>query len=120
MAFAAMRQGLGEIGAAVPLRRLRGVRRKPGVGIEHKRPERHRPALIIRERQRIGTIGRMRGRQAEEIGLDRERIRIRHIGVGGIGHRRIEPGPVLADAALDGVEKFLIAVVADPGIFIGA
>ena len=57
--------------------------------------------------------------QAEQIGLDRQRVGIGHVGVGRIGHRRIKPRAVAADAALHGVEKIPIAVVADAGLLVG-
>src|SRR6266702_8124593 len=46
MAFAAMRERFGEIGASVPFRALRGVRLVSYVRIEDLRPEHHRPALV--------------------------------------------------------------------------
>ena len=119
MAFAAMRQRLGEIGAAVPLRRLRGVGLEARIRIEQRRPETHRPALVERERQRIGGRRRMHRRQAEQIGLDRQRIGVGDVGVGGVRHRRIEPRAVAPHAAMHRVEEILIAVIADAGFLVG-
>src|SRR6185437_11998849 len=51
VAFAAMRETFDQISAAIPLRGLRRVRFETPVGIEHRRPDRHQPALVIRKRQ---------------------------------------------------------------------
>ena len=118
MAFAAMRQRFREIGAPVPFRALRGVGRKAAIRIEQDRPEIHRPALVEWKHQRIGGSGRTHRRQTEQIGLDRQRVRIRHIGVGRKRHRRIKPRAVAAGAAMNRVEKILVAVIADAGFFV--
>ena len=114
-----MRQRLGDIGAAVPFRALRGVGREAGVGVEQQRPKHHRPALIERKRKSVRAIVGMHRRQAEQIGLDRQRVRVRHVGIGRVRHGRIKPRAVAADAALHRVEKILIAVIADAGVLVG-
>ena len=119
MAFAAMRQRLGEIGAAIPFRAFRRIGLEARIRIEHRRPEAHRPALVERERQRVGGRCRAHRRQAEQIGFDRQRVRIRNVSVGRIRHRRIKPRAVAPDAAMHGVEEILIAVIADAGFLVG-
>ena len=119
MAFAAMRQRFGEIGAAVPFRTFRGIRLEAGIRIEQRRPEVHRPALVERKHQRIGGGGRAHRRQAEQIGLDRQRIRVGHVGIGRKRHRRIKPRAIAARAAMNRVQKILIAVIADAGLLVG-
>ena len=61
----------------------------------------------------------MHRRQAEQIGLDRQRIGVGHVGIGGVRHRRIKPCAVAADAAMDRVKKILVAVIADAGFLVG-
>ena len=61
----------------------------------------------------------MHRRQAEQISLDRQRVVIAHGGVGRKRHRRIKPRAIMADAAMNGVEEILIAVIADPGLPVG-
>ncbi len=119
MAFAAMRQRLGEIGAPVPFRALGGVGLETPIRIEQRRPEDHRPALVERKHQRIFGSRRAHRRQAEQIGLDRQSIRIGHVGIGRKRHRRIKPRAIAADAAMDRVEKILVAVIADAGLLVG-
>ncbi len=118
MAFAAMRQCFHKIRAPVPLRTLRCVGCKARVGVKHRRPEQHRPALVERERKRI--LGRRRAHrwQAEQIGLHRQHVFIAHVGVGRVRHRRIKHRAVAALAALDRVQKILIAVIADAGFLV--
>ena len=119
VAFAAMRQRFGEIGAAIPFRALRRIGLEAGVRIEQRRPEHHRPALVERKGERVFRRRRMHRRQAEQIGLDRQRVGVGHIGVGRVRHRRIEPRAVAADAAMHGIEKILVAVIADAGVLVG-
>ena len=59
------------------------------------------------------------GGQAEKVGLDRQHVGVGHEGVGCVGHGRIKPRTVLADAAPHGVEEILIAVIADAGVLVG-
>ena len=118
VAFAAMRQRFGEIGAPVPFRTLRRIGLEARIRIEQRRPEAHRPALVERKGQRIGRRRRAHRRQAEQIGLDRQRIGVGHVGVGRIRHRRIKPRAVAADAAMHRVEEILIAVIADAGLLV--
>ena len=59
MAFAAMRQRFGDIGAAVPLRGFAPCwARSALLALKKQRPEDHRPALIEREAQRVRAIAR--------------------------------------------------------------
>jgi hypothetical protein len=58
-------------------------------------------------------------RQAEQIGFYCQCVVVGHIGVGRKRHRRIKPRAVVADAAMNRVEKILIAVIADPGFLVG-
>ena len=60
----------------------------------------------------------MHRQQAEQIGFDRERIRICKVSVGRIRHRRIQPRAVAANAAMQRVQEILIAVIADAGVFV--
>ena len=59
-----------QIGAAVPIGAAILVRLEPLVRIVEGRPERHQPALIEGESQRIGRWAGVHRRQAEQIGLD--------------------------------------------------
>ena len=69
--------------------------------------------------QRVAPVLPRHGGQAEKVGLDRQHVGVGHEGVRRVGHGRIKPRAVLADAALHGVEEILIAVIADPGVLVG-
>ena len=97
VALAAMRERLGQIGAAIPLRRSSSVRARsacPALKTADQIP--------ITQRWSNGNssvFGRRRRthrRQVKQVGLDRQRVRIGHVGVGGVRHRRIEPCAVAA------------------------
>ena len=60
----------------------------------------------------------MHRRQAEQIGLDRQRIGVGDVGVGRVRHRRIKPRAVAPHAAMHRVEKILVAVIADAGFLV--
>src|SRR3984957_15264703 len=115
MAFAAMGKRLDQIGAAVPFRALIGVRLETPVRVEHHRPYADRPALIERKGEGIGNRRCADRLEAEEIGLDGERVSVREISVTGEGHCGVKRRAVTPDAAMDRREKIRVGVLADTG-----
>ncbi len=75
------------------------------VRIEQRRPNSHQRTLIEGKGQGVLRRRRMHGRETEQVRLDRARIGIRHIGVTGKGHRRVELGVVGPDALVHRVQK---------------
>src|SRR4029077_2869085 len=72
MAFAAMREGLSDIGASIPFRALRSNGPKSRIFIKKCRPESHQPALVIWKTKSTRQVLRADRRLAEQIGLDRQ------------------------------------------------
>src|SRR6202042_975861 len=58
-------------------------------------------------------------RKTEQVGLDRPCIRIRYVGVRRVRHRRIETCAVASGTVMKRVQKILIAVFADAGLWVG-
>jgi hypothetical protein len=53
-----------------------------------------------------------------EVVVELADVLVAHLGVGGIGHGRIEPVAVLGDAAADGIVEFGEGVIADAAGFV--
>jgi hypothetical protein len=102
-----MRERLGDIRAPVPFWTPRRFGLKPPIFVKERRPETHQPALVERKGKRVLHSGGMHGRQAEQIGLDRKRVMVGHIGIGRERHRGIKTRTVWARPALHGVKKIL-------------
>ena len=69
--------------------------------------------------QRVVLVLATHGGQAKKIGLDRQHVGVSRKSIRSLGHGRIKPRAILADAALHGVEEIPVAVVADAGVLVG-
>ena len=67
----------------------------------------------------FGIAGALIGCEAEEIGLDGERVGVRQVGVTGEGHCGIKRRAVTPDAAMDRREKVRVGVLADASVLVG-
>ena len=120
VAFAAMAERGGEIGAAVPLRGFRGVRDEAPALEERRIPERHGPALIEREAEivRADWAARSRGRVMRYALIASTSSRL-SCGIRGVGKGGIQVLPVLADALAHRAHELIVAVGADAVLRIG-
>ena len=108
-----------EIGATVCLGALSRVRPKPVLVEKRQVPEPHGPALVEGKGQIGRPGGRMRGGQAEQIGLDRNGIVSAQRCVRGIRKSRIEMGAVLRNPAMKRADEIIIAPGSDAGLAVG-
>ena len=119
MALRAMAHRLDEVGATVPVRRPAGIGREAVVGIVDQVPADHHRADIVRERHPVRRRRRMHRGQAEQVGLDGERILARHQRVGVVWHRRIEMLAAAGNARVQHPHELVVGVVADAGLPVG-
>ncbi|MPL93023.1 hypothetical protein SDC9_39147 [bioreactor metagenome] len=120
VAGAAMAEALHQIGAAVPHRILRRIRGEGGAFQEGGVPVGHAPALVERETEVGFRRGLFHRRKAlAEIGPERAHVGLGHLGIGGIGHRRIEVPAVRRHALAHRAVELGIAPAADAGLGIG-
>ena len=111
VAGAAMAETFDQIGAAIPLR-VPGRVRCEGLLVEEKHvPAEHAPADVEREMHLAGLVRLLDRRHAlHEIGIERLDVLVRHLGEGGIGHRRIKIMAVRGDAATIAARARAIAI----------
>ena len=95
--------------AAIPLRASIHIRFIAAVGIEET-DQTDESALIERKLQRVLRRGGVQGFQTEEVSFNGERIGIGHVGIAGVGHRRIQFDIAAPDAFVHGVEEIRVAV----------
>src|ERR1700757_2537884 len=117
--FAAMGQRFSQVSSPIPLEALRSIGLEARIAIEYQRPKYHCPALIEWKQQRIFRWHRAYRREAEEVSLDRERIGVRDVCVGGVRHCRIEPRAVTANAPMHRIKELLVCVLADTRLWVG-
>ncbi len=118
MAAAAVGQGLGQIGAAVPVRAAAGDGLEALLAGEERGPDSHQPALVEREGHCVRRRRQMHRCQAEEERLDRQGVRVGHMGVGIVGKGRIEPPTAPADPLVHGAQEVGVGPGADSGLHI--
>ena len=120
MAGAAVAQALHQVGAPVPLRALLGVGLEGRVIQEHPVPQRQAPALVEGKAQVGLLVGRLHRRHAlQQIGVQGLHVLGRHLGVGGIGHGRIQVAAIGCHALAHGAVELLEAVFAHARIGVG-
>ena len=118
MAVSAMAERLDEIGSSIPFSRLIGVGLKAVPGLEQHVPKGHQVALIEGECHVVGRRRVFDRLEAEQIGLDGERVVARHQGVGGIRKGRIEMLSPLANTVVQYPDEFVIAPRADARVLV--
>ena len=90
MAGAAVAQALREIGAAVPLRALRGIRLEAARPEEQQFPPRLQIADVERERDAVRPRRRVNGRPGHEVGVERPHVLVGKLGEMVVGEHRKE------------------------------
>jgi hypothetical protein len=116
--FATMAERGGQIGAAVNRGRLCGIGCKAPVAQERQIPKRHAPALVERKDEIVLLIRDALLRQAEQIGLDRERIVAAHGRKRRVREGRIKIVPARRDAAMQRTHEVVVAPIAYAGFAI--
>ncbi len=114
VAGAAVGQRIDQVGAMVPLRRLAGIGFEALVLQVERIPHGHRQADVEGERQgrlRRGLVHRLDA--MHEVGVERLGVFIGDLGIGRVGHGRVEVGPVLAYALAQRTAEIFQAVAAN-------
>ena len=120
MAFLAVRQRLGQVGAAAQLAIGRIVILLQLAGLEVEQfPAGQDGALVERKRQRIGRRLLDDGWQAEQVSLDGQHIVARHLAERGIRKGRIQMFAMPADALVQCAHELVISPAADAGFLVG-
>src|SRR3984885_10573509 len=111
MTFATMAESSSQIGTAIDRGRLCGIGCKAPVAQERQIPERHAPALVEREAEIVLLIRDVLRRQAEQIGLDRERVVAAYGRERRVREGRIKIVSARGDAAMHRAHEVVVAPV---------
>ena len=119
VALGAVAGPLHKIGAAVPFGRLVRVPLERLLRHEQQLPRPHQIALVEREGELVDRHRLVHRPQRVEIRADREHVVGAHVGVGGVGKRRIQLLPVVPHAVPYRAHELGIAPRADAVLGIG-
>jgi hypothetical protein len=119
VAIGAVRQRLDQIGAAVPFVALAGHRLELGRRKEQLAPGEQAQPDVERKRQPVFRPGRIHRGDAPHIGPQCLEIVVLDSGIGVERHRRIEIGPIRADAVVKRLLELRVGPFADSGRGIG-
>ncbi|MND87398.1 hypothetical protein D3C80_793980 [compost metagenome] len=120
MAAATVARALDDVGAAVPLRILPGLVGVWRGGGEQAVPHGNGPSPVQRPGNVAGKVGLLHGLHAvHEEGVQRLYIVIAELGVGRVGHGRVQPPAAGRDALAHGTVEVGQAVATDAGVAVG-
>ena len=116
VALAAVGDRPDEVGAAVPLGRLAGVRRPPALVKIAPLPAGQEEAPAERRRQLVRPVLLPYGFDAGQVRLEGQDVLVRHVGERGVGKGREQVFAAAADAPPHGPKELLVAPPADAGL----